>query len=132
MCPPQYTGNEAEHLPGLRYLQLLCGAEADVCSQRFSGDYNGDDEDDLSGPPGQLFVKDTEVSVVLVDGTETLKPLKKITEVTPLSNATALKPPFLSSEDAWLVETQKVRKSKKPTLVESLQKRFVYCKNRTY
>jgi hypothetical protein len=82
-----------------------------VYLQRFRGDYDGDGDDDgeATGPPGQLFVRDMKVSVVLGDGTEVLKPIKKITTVSPLSKASAVKPPFLTSQDAWLVETQKVR-----------------------
>jgi hypothetical protein len=76
---------------------------------RFQGDYDGDDDDDGTGPPGQLFVRNSKVSVVLGDGLEVHKPIKKITTVPPLSKASAVKPPFLSSQDAWLLETQKVR-----------------------
>jgi hypothetical protein len=84
-----------------------CGAEADVFLTRFQDDFRGGDDD--TGPPGQLFVRDSKVSVVLGDGRETLKPIKKITTIAPLSKASAVKPPFLSSQDAWLIETQKVR-----------------------
>jgi hypothetical protein len=86
-----------------------CGAEADVFLTRFQGDYGDDSVDDGTGPPGQLFVRNSKVSVVLGDGLEALKPIKKITTVAPLSKASAVKPPFLSSQDAWLIETQKVR-----------------------
>jgi hypothetical protein len=63
-------------------------------------------------PAALLFVDDSKVSVAFGNGIESsgdLAPIKPITNVPPISKGSDLKPPFPSYDDAWFVQTRKVR-----------------------
>jgi hypothetical protein len=83
---------------------------ADVYLQNETGYSEPDPRHSL--PAALLFVDDSKVSVAFGNGIESsgdLAPIKPITNVPPISKASDLKPPLPSYDDAWFVQTRKVR-----------------------
>jgi hypothetical protein len=76
-----------------------------------SGDGLQGVERDITEPDPLLFVGGMNITAAFGDAGDTsgsVKPIKKVTQVAPLSEAQAVKPPFPSPNDAWLIETKKV------------------------
>jgi hypothetical protein len=100
---------------------VKCHAAVDVYF-RVGGDEGfGFNTSTLKLPEPLLFTGNTKVSVALGNAEDTsgsIEPLRKVTQVPPLSGAGTLKPPFPSPDDAWLVETKKVCQSRASECLE--------------
>jgi hypothetical protein len=100
---------------------VKCHAAVDVYFRVGGEEGSGFNTSTLKLPEPLLFTGNTKVSVALGnagDSSGGIEPLRKVTQVPPLSGAKTLNPPFPLPDDAWLVETKKVCQSRASECLE--------------